>query len=69
MHVLRPAKRMTAGRGSGRRRVSFDSMWADLAGVGRDARSGGYRRFAWTDVDLDPARVVRRRGRSAAAWT
>jgi N-carbamoyl-L-amino-acid hydrolase len=32
--------------------VSFDEMWADLAEVGRDAHSGGYRRFAWTDVDL-----------------
>jgi N-carbamoyl-L-amino-acid hydrolase len=29
----------------------FDRMWADLAPVGRDPRSGGYRRFAWTAVD------------------
>ena len=27
-------------------------MLADLADVGRDARSGGYRRFAWTDADM-----------------
>ncbi len=27
-------------------------MWAELAEVGRDGGSGGYRRFAWTDVDL-----------------
>ena len=26
-------------------------MWSDLAEVGWDARSGGYRRFAWTDAD------------------
>jgi N-carbamoyl-L-amino-acid hydrolase len=29
---------------------SFDRMWADLQPVGR-ARSGGYRRFAWTAQD------------------
>src|SRR5215218_6690070 len=27
-------------------------MWADLAPVGRDPRSGGYRRFAWSAPDL-----------------
>jgi N-carbamoyl-L-amino-acid hydrolase len=26
-------------------------MWADLQPVGRDSRSGGYRRFAWTAED------------------
>jgi N-carbamoyl-L-amino-acid hydrolase len=26
-------------------------MWADLSPIGRDARSGGYRRFAWTPAD------------------
>jgi N-carbamoyl-L-amino-acid hydrolase len=26
-------------------------MWAELAGVGRDGGSGGYRRFAWTRTD------------------
>src|SRR3954471_8387306 len=26
-------------------------MWADLAPIGRDGRSGGYRRFAWTRED------------------
>lgn len=30
----------------------FDRMWADLLPVGRDAGSGGYRRFAWSDADL-----------------
>jgi N-carbamoyl-L-amino-acid hydrolase len=26
----------------------FDRLWADLPPVGRDPRTGGYRRFAWT---------------------
>jgi N-carbamoyl-L-amino-acid hydrolase len=26
-------------------------MWADLAPIGRDGRTGGYRRFAWTPED------------------
>lgn len=30
---------------------SFDRMWANLLPVGRDGRSGGYRRFAWTRED------------------
>ena len=30
---------------------AFDSLWSDLAPVGRDADSGGYRRFAWTRED------------------
>lgn len=28
-------------------------MWRDLLPVGRDARTGGYRRFAWTAPDLE----------------
>jgi N-carbamoyl-L-amino-acid hydrolase len=31
--------------------MTFDSMWADLHRIGRDAHSGGYRRFAWTAED------------------
>lgn len=31
---------------------AFDRLWADLHPIGRDGRSGGYRRFAWTDADL-----------------
>jgi beta-ureidopropionase / N-carbamoyl-L-amino-acid hydrolase len=31
--------------------VSFDTLWADLAPVGR-LPSGGYGRFAWTSADL-----------------
>ncbi len=30
---------------------TFDAMWTALAPVGRDGRSGGYRRFAWTSQD------------------
>lgn len=31
--------------------TSFDGMWADLEPVGRNASTGGYRRFAWTRTD------------------
>ncbi|MGV1008242.1 MAG: allantoate amidohydrolase [Dermatophilaceae bacterium] len=30
---------------------SFDRMWAHLQPIGREARTGGYRRFAWTRED------------------
>jgi beta-ureidopropionase / N-carbamoyl-L-amino-acid hydrolase len=30
---------------------SFERMWADLAPIGRDAATGGYRRYAWTRAD------------------
>ncbi|MDP9093206.1 MAG: allantoate amidohydrolase [Actinomycetota bacterium] len=33
--------------------MSFDGLWSDLRDLGRDRRTGGYRRFAWTDVDLE----------------
>jgi N-carbamoyl-L-amino-acid hydrolase len=29
----------------------FDRLWDELLPVGRDGRSGGYRRFAWTAAD------------------
>jgi len=32
--------------------VTFARLWAELEPVGRSAASGGYRRFAWTDADL-----------------
>jgi beta-ureidopropionase / N-carbamoyl-L-amino-acid hydrolase len=32
--------------------ASFDRMWADLAPLGRDATTGGYRRYAWTGTDI-----------------
>ena len=38
---------------TGRAIREFDRMWADLAPIGRDAASGGYRRFAWTSEDAD----------------
>ncbi|MBD3934490.1 allantoate amidohydrolase [Streptomyces chumphonensis] len=28
-------------------------MWRDLAAIGRDAGTGGYRRYAWTPADTD----------------
>ena len=34
-------------------RTSFESTWAELGDVGRFAHTGGYRRFAWTAVDLE----------------
>jgi len=30
---------------------TFDSMWSAIEPIGRDAVSGGYRRFAWTKAD------------------
>lgn len=33
--------------------VSFDALWAELAPVGRNDRTGGYRRFAWTAADME----------------
>ena len=32
--------------------LSFDSMWTDLAEVGRHGGTGGYRRFAWNDAEM-----------------
>ncbi|CAL9438980.1 N-carbamoyl-L-amino acid hydrolase [Streptomyces sp. enrichment culture] len=32
---------------------SFHTMWKELAGIGRDPASGGYRRYAWTGADAD----------------
>jgi beta-ureidopropionase / N-carbamoyl-L-amino-acid hydrolase len=32
---------------------SFHEMWRDLAPVGREAASGGYRRFAWNKADAE----------------
>jgi beta-ureidopropionase / N-carbamoyl-L-amino-acid hydrolase len=32
--------------------VGFDAMWSALEPIGRDPGTGGYRRFAWTAVDL-----------------
>ncbi|MGH8895208.1 MAG: allantoate amidohydrolase, partial [Actinomycetes bacterium] len=31
--------------------ASFAAMWSELSPVGRDAATGGYRRFAWTSAD------------------
>jgi beta-ureidopropionase / N-carbamoyl-L-amino-acid hydrolase len=32
---------------------TFDRLWAELAPVGRDPASGGYRRFAYEDAELE----------------
>ncbi|HET8581808.1 MAG TPA: allantoate amidohydrolase [Jatrophihabitans sp.] len=31
--------------------MTFDAMWSALAPIGRDGRTGGYRRYAWTAED------------------
>jgi beta-ureidopropionase / N-carbamoyl-L-amino-acid hydrolase len=31
--------------------MSFAELWAELLPVGRDERTGGYRRYSWTDAD------------------
>ena len=33
--------------------MTFDAMWSAIEPIGRDAASGGYRRFAWTRADSD----------------
>lgn len=42
---------MTATGAGGSGAASFDRMWAELAEIGRDSRTNGYRRFAWTQED------------------
>lgn len=32
--------------------AAYAAMWRELEPVGRDASTGGYRRFAWSDADL-----------------
>ena len=32
--------------------MSVTGHLSDIAAIGRDATSGGYRRLAWTDADL-----------------
>ena len=32
--------------------TAFDTLWPTILDVGRNARTGGYRRFAWTDADM-----------------
>ena len=32
---------------------SFDALWDSLLPIGRDARTGGYRRFAWSAADRE----------------
>ncbi len=44
------ARAASAGRGNS---PSFHAMWRSLAPIGRNAASGGYRRYAWTEADAD----------------
>ncbi|WP_040795929.1 allantoate amidohydrolase [Nocardia higoensis] len=32
--------------------MTFDTMWESILDVGREAATGGYRRFAWNDADM-----------------
>jgi beta-ureidopropionase / N-carbamoyl-L-amino-acid hydrolase len=50
MEGARPAG--TAGLSAGIGAASFDRLWSELAPIGRDGRTGGYRRYAWTPEDL-----------------
>lgn len=57
----RPAHRAAPGHepdgpvaaGAPRAGASFHEMWRDLAPIGRDASTNGYRRYAWTPADTD----------------
>ena len=31
--------------------MTFGKLWDDLAPVGREGSTGGYRRYAWTPAD------------------
>ena len=43
-----------AGDGAaGALRTTFQTAWSQLQSVGRDPRTGGYNRFAWTGADLE----------------
>ena len=37
---------------AGERVTAFDTLWPTILEVGRNAGTGGYRRFAWSDADL-----------------
>lgn len=45
-----PAAAPAAGSGGA---PSFHEMWAELAPVGRNTDTGGYRRYAWSGADAD----------------
>ncbi|GGT23037.1 Zn-dependent hydrolase [Streptomyces kurssanovii] len=42
-----------SGSGAGAAGASFHEMWRELRPIGRDASTGGYRRYAWTEADAD----------------
>ena len=41
-------------------RRSFDDLWSSLLPIGRDPRTGGYRRFAWSAADREAREWFRR---------
>ncbi len=43
---------MTAGHAGAAGAAAFDALWASLLPVGREASTGGYRRYAWNPADL-----------------
>ena len=44
---------MAGSPGPARAHPTFAALWESLLPVGRDLGSGGYRRFSWTQADLD----------------
>jgi beta-ureidopropionase / N-carbamoyl-L-amino-acid hydrolase len=40
-----------ATRGAGGTDGRFDAVWSELSEIGRNPRTGGYRRYAWTSTD------------------
>lgn len=49
----RPQPGGRAGQPGGQAGASFHQMWRELAPIGRHPDSRGYRRYAWTGVDLE----------------
>lgn len=47
------AGRADSVAGTGPNPPSFQQMWRDLRPIGRNAETGGYRRYAWTGADAD----------------
>lgn len=52
-HDGAPRGTAVASATAGRSGDSFHGMWNALRPVGRDTRTGGYHRFAWTGADAD----------------
>ncbi len=61
----RSSEGRSAPRGD-RPQAGFLEMWRELLPIGRDARSGGYRRFAWTGADAECRAWFRAQAQSRA---